>query len=253
GITLGSLIGISSFLQLSRRSTTTTMEEPPSSNNIRKNHHKLMKPYWLFSLCSKLNTDAVIVHSDADAPSLGLYLEAERRTARNNQRRNQCQEIYVPNDFDTIQYSNSLFHGDQVAAVQSPDSLDEEEEATREWEQSNNRFGVKTFLPPTRVMNKYKGDAVSRHINHLNIMNTILYNFNIMNTILYNLIKKRRGGTNSWCPKCGQLDIRLQRFKHTIQEFSSPTVSRDLTDDPSDKAKKMNSNLILDEAIPQKV
>ncbi|MED6131925.1 hypothetical protein PIB30_014637 [Stylosanthes scabra] len=151
GITLGSLIGISSFLQLSRRSTTTTMEEPPSSNNKKKNHHKLMKPYWLFSLCSKLNTDAVIVHSDADAPSLGQYLEAERRAAaaaaRNNQRRNQCQEIYVPNDFDTIQYSNSLFHGDQVAAVQSPDSLDEEEEANREWEQSNNRFGVTIVFP----------------------------------------------------------------------------------------------------------
>ncbi|MED6116973.1 hypothetical protein PIB30_105438 [Stylosanthes scabra] len=82
------------------------MEELPSSNNIRKNHHKLMKPYWLFSLCSKLNTDAVIVHSDADAPSL-----------------------------------------DQVAAVQSPDSLDEEEEATREWEQSNNRLGVTIVFP----------------------------------------------------------------------------------------------------------
>ncbi|KAL1368313.1 hypothetical protein HN51_022468 [Arachis hypogaea] len=150
-ITLGSLIGISSFLTLSRRSATTTMEEPSSSNNKKKNHHKLMKPYWLFSLCSKLNTDAVILHSDADAPSLGQYLEAERRAAAaaatsNNQRRNQCQEMYVPNDFDTIQDSNSLFHGEQVAVL-SPDSMDEEEEANREWEQSNNRFGATIIFP----------------------------------------------------------------------------------------------------------
>ena len=102
------------------------MEEPSKDN---KKNHKL-KP-WLFSLCSRLTTDAVIVH---DAPSLGQYLEAERRAHK----RNQYATIYGPNDFSPIQDSNSLFVGGQVA-VQSPASLDEDDgkEPNRAWEHSN--------------------------------------------------------------------------------------------------------------------
>ena len=69
-----------------------------------------MKP-WLFSLCSNLTTDAVIVK---DVPSLGHYLEAERRTA-STYRRNQGNNIYGPNDFSPVRDTNSLFVGDQVA------------------------------------------------------------------------------------------------------------------------------------------
>ena len=69
-----------------------------------------MKP-WLFSLCSNLNTDAVIVK---DVPSLGHYLEAERR-AVSTDRRNQCNNIYGPDDFSPVQDTNSLFVGGQVA------------------------------------------------------------------------------------------------------------------------------------------
>ncbi|XP_027337117.1 uncharacterized protein At3g17950-like [Abrus precatorius] len=106
-ITLGRLIGISSFLELSRRSTRGRMVEPSKDN---KKNHKL-RP-WLFSLCSKLTTDAVSVN---DAPSLGHYLVAERRAATT---------IYGPNDFSPVHTSNSLFVGGQVA--QSSTSLRED-------------------------------------------------------------------------------------------------------------------------------
>ncbi|KAK7395325.1 hypothetical protein VNO78_15876 [Psophocarpus tetragonolobus] len=104
-ITLGSLIGISSFLELSRRSTRGRMVETSRDN---KRIHKL-KP-WLFSLCSRLSTDAVIGN---DAPSLGHYLEAERRAA-NSHRRSQFPTTYGPNGFSPIQDSTSLLVGSQI-------------------------------------------------------------------------------------------------------------------------------------------
>ncbi|KAK7255865.1 hypothetical protein RIF29_29290 [Crotalaria pallida] len=98
-ITLGSLIGISSFLELSRRSTRGRLAVEPSKDN-RKNHK--LKP-WLFSLCSRLSTDAV---SGKDAPSLGHYLEAERRAA-SAYKRNPCPNTDGPNGFSPIQEPNS--------------------------------------------------------------------------------------------------------------------------------------------------
>ncbi|CAJ1798154.1 unnamed protein product [Sphenostylis stenocarpa] len=104
-ITLGNLIGISNFLELSRRSTRGRMVEPSKDN---KKIHKL-KP-WLFSLCSRLSTDAV---SANDAPSLAHYLEAERRAA-STYRRNQCSTTYGPNGFSPIHDSASLLVGSQT-------------------------------------------------------------------------------------------------------------------------------------------
>nr|KYP43594.1 hypothetical protein KK1_034972 [Cajanus cajan] len=98
--TLGSLFGISSFLELSRRSTRGRIVEPSKDN---KKTHKL-SPSWFFSLCSKLTTDAVIVN---DAPSLGHYLVAERRAHRRNLN-NQCSTIYGPNDFFTKEPNKAL-------------------------------------------------------------------------------------------------------------------------------------------------
>ncbi|TKY66059.1 hypothetical protein E2542_SST08922 [Spatholobus suberectus] len=106
-ITLGSLIGISSLLELSRRSTRGGMVEPSKDN---KKIHKL-KP-WLFSLCSRLSTDAVIGN---DAPSLGHYLEAERRAASTYRRnQNQYPTTYGPNGFSLIQDTTSLLVGNQI-------------------------------------------------------------------------------------------------------------------------------------------
>ncbi|XP_019450507.1 PREDICTED: uncharacterized protein LOC109352768 [Lupinus angustifolius] len=102
-ITLGSIIGISSFLELSRRSTRGRILEPSKDN--RKNHK--LKP-CLFSLCSRLSTDAVSVN---DAPSLGHYLEAERRNA-STYKRNLC-PTYGPNGFSLMEDSNSLISVDK--------------------------------------------------------------------------------------------------------------------------------------------
>ncbi|KAG4924919.1 uncharacterized protein At3g17950-like isoform X1 [Glycine soja] len=124
-ITLGSLIGISSFLELSRRSTRGRMMEPSKDN---KRIHKL-KP-WLFSLCSRLSTDAVIGN---DAPSLGHYLEAERRAA-STYRRNQCPTTYGPNGFSPIQDSTSLLVRSQIDHWPSA-SLGGEHDLNREMEE----------------------------------------------------------------------------------------------------------------------
>ncbi|XWS43709.1 hypothetical protein CRYUN_Cryun16bG0126900 [Craigia yunnanensis] len=92
-ITLGSLIGISSFLELSRRSTRRRTTE---TSRDQKNSYK-SRP-WLFSLCSKLSTDAVDTNK---AQSLGHFLEVER-SAANIYRRNQTPAAYAPGDFSTI-------------------------------------------------------------------------------------------------------------------------------------------------------
>lgn len=90
-ITLGSLMGVSSILELSRRS----MRGRPSENPRGKKNCK-SKP-WLFSLCSKLNTDAVSM-SNNGTPSLGHFLESERRAAT-TYRRNPGPLAYGPDDF----------------------------------------------------------------------------------------------------------------------------------------------------------
>ncbi|KAK7338829.1 hypothetical protein VNO77_19461 [Canavalia gladiata] len=125
-ITLGNLIGVSSFLELSRRSTRGRMAESSKDN---KRIHKL-KP-WLFSLCSRLSTDAV---SGNDAPSLAHYLEAERRAA-STYRRNQCPTTNGPNDFSPIQDSNLLLDGSQVGHHPSALDDDEGEEQNKEMEE----------------------------------------------------------------------------------------------------------------------
>jgi len=56
-------------------------------------YHKL-RP-WLFSLCSRLTTDAVSVNGAA--PTLGSYLVSERK-ASNHRRNNHCSTIYGPNN-----------------------------------------------------------------------------------------------------------------------------------------------------------
>ena len=101
------------------------MVEPSKDN---KRIHKL-KP-WLFSLCSRLSTDAVIGN---DAPSLGHYLEAERRAA-STYRRNQCPTTYGPNGFSPIQDSTSLLVRSQIDHWPSA-SLGGEHDLNREMEE----------------------------------------------------------------------------------------------------------------------
>ncbi|CAK9188190.1 unnamed protein product [Ilex paraguariensis] len=110
-ITLGSLIGISSILELSQRSIRRRTAETFRSK-------KSSKSTWLFSLCSKLRTDAV---SMSNTPSLGHFLGAERK-ASTNYRRNQSQNTHVPDDFSDlvpISESSSLLISGQIASPQS--------------------------------------------------------------------------------------------------------------------------------------
>ncbi|XP_030542605.1 uncharacterized protein LOC115749774 [Rhodamnia argentea] len=91
-ITLGSLIGASSILELPRRSTRIRIAE--SSRDKRSYKSKS----WFFSLCSKLNTDAVTIKG---AQSLGYFLEAERRAAggyRRNHNLALCRPRYLTQD-----------------------------------------------------------------------------------------------------------------------------------------------------------
>ncbi|WJX43208.1 hypothetical protein P8452_30343 [Trifolium repens] len=128
-ITLGSLLGISSLLELSRRSTRR--REIGLLKENRKNNK--LKP-WLFSLCTKLTTDAVSANH-VHVPSLGQYLVAERR-ARSNFRRSQRTFIHGHNACSPVQESNSPFVGGQVALSGR--------EANRALQQNN---GYGTLIP----------------------------------------------------------------------------------------------------------
>ncbi|WCJ28292.1 hypothetical protein M5689_009994 [Euphorbia peplus] len=111
-ITLGSLIGVSSILELSRRSTRrrTAQESLRDEKNCKSR-------FWLFSLCSKLSTDAVKTEQEtrAPAPSLGHFLQAERRAIRTSPNH----FLYGPNDFSPVvplsSHLNPLFVGDEIA------------------------------------------------------------------------------------------------------------------------------------------
>lgn len=139
-ITLGSLIGVSNILELSRRSTR---RRPTDTLRDQKNY----KPRpWLFSLCSKLTTDAVNTNN---MPSLGHFLEAERRAA-SICRRNHSPAIYGPNDFSPVlpvTNPNPLFVGDRVAPHASPSlSADGERRSNRELLEHGDGYGAPLLL-----------------------------------------------------------------------------------------------------------
>ncbi|KAF7845508.1 uncharacterized protein G2W53_002413 [Senna tora] len=147
-ITLGNMIGISSILELSGRSNRGRMVEPFKDS---KKNHKLLKPCF-FSLCSKLTTDAVItMHDHHNAPSLGHYLEEERRAASaSNCTRNKFSSSDGPyNDFSPIRDSNSLFVEGRVVAPQCAASMEEEggEPNRALLEQSNDGYERPTVFP----------------------------------------------------------------------------------------------------------
>ncbi|KAL6138718.1 hypothetical protein ACLB2K_063997 [Fragaria x ananassa] len=115
GITLGSLIGVSSIFDLSRRSSMgrRTIEASKGKKNSKTKH-------WLLSLCSKLTPEDVDV---SNTPSLGHFLEAERRGSASTDRRNPRPTEYGPDDFSPavpVSEANGLFVDGVVAAAQPP-------------------------------------------------------------------------------------------------------------------------------------
>ncbi|XP_050940168.1 uncharacterized protein LOC103486392 isoform X2 [Cucumis melo] len=94
-ITLGSLIGVSSILELSRRST--------KGNKVE------------------------ILEDKKNSPSLQHSLEAERKATRN--RRNHSSTLYGPNDYSLVppvSGANSLFSSDRVDPVSFAQAGEEE-------------------------------------------------------------------------------------------------------------------------------
>lgn len=113
-ITLGSLIGVSNILELSRRSIRGRKTE----NTRDKRSNPRSRP-WFFSLCSRESIDADSV--DDNGPSLGHFLAEERRAA-DEYRRSQNVIMYGPDDLalaEAAQEPNSLFINGCVAPPQS--------------------------------------------------------------------------------------------------------------------------------------
>ncbi|WOG96657.1 hypothetical protein DCAR_0415993 [Daucus carota subsp. sativus] len=131
-ISLGSLIGASSIVGLSRRSA-----KGRASETFRDKKQYKPKP-WLFSICSKLTTDAVTTNR---TPSLGHFLEVERRTA-NIYKRNQSLITYCPGDFSYTS-SNPSFHSGYVDPPNRPSpwtSSDDERSNAGLFEDSANEY-----------------------------------------------------------------------------------------------------------------
>ncbi|KAJ4978275.1 hypothetical protein NE237_009055 [Protea cynaroides] len=110
-ITLGSLIGLSSILELPGRSGGGRRTE---ALRIKKG---CRSKTWLFSLCSRADdsSDGVI-----NPPSLGHFLEEERRAA-NDYRRNQRPIAYEAEEFAqerTASEPTSLFVDSHIAPPQ---------------------------------------------------------------------------------------------------------------------------------------
>lgn len=110
-ITLGSLIGVSSILELSRRSIRGRKSEPSkekktnNNNNNKSNKSRI----WCFSLCPSNTTDAEIPQN---APSLGHFLAVERKAANECRRSQLSPTMYGPDELALAQpvtEPNSLF------------------------------------------------------------------------------------------------------------------------------------------------
>ncbi|XP_026413589.1 uncharacterized protein At3g17950-like isoform X1 [Papaver somniferum] len=113
-ITLGSLIGVSSILEFSRRSIRGRRAESIRSKK------KIKSKTWLFSLCSKPSD--TYVENVTSPPSLGQFLQVERKAA-NNCRRNQRPRNYEHGEFvqpdQMVSESNPLFVNGVVAPPRS--------------------------------------------------------------------------------------------------------------------------------------
>ncbi|XP_010252130.1 PREDICTED: uncharacterized protein At3g17950-like [Nelumbo nucifera] len=117
-ITLGSLIGISNILELSRRSVRGRRAEV-----LRGKKNYRSKMIWLFSLCTKDNADDV--DNMNNGPSLGHFLEVERRASSGYRRNHGSPGFYEPEEFGqqsmnaSDDSSNPLFINGRVAPPRS--------------------------------------------------------------------------------------------------------------------------------------
>ncbi|XWS71696.1 hypothetical protein CRYUN_Cryun03dG0160900 [Craigia yunnanensis] len=145
-ITLGSLIGVSSILELSKTSVRGRKAETTREKRSNNNRSKV----WLFSLCSRDDTDAENVNAN-NAPSLGHFLEVERRAASQYRRNHSPTTVYGPDEFALSQPNlepNSLFVNGCVAPPQTSSCYDSDAENRKNAGLGNdgNSYGVPVLL-----------------------------------------------------------------------------------------------------------
>ncbi|XP_061958390.1 uncharacterized protein At3g17950-like isoform X2 [Populus nigra] len=120
-ITLGSLIGVSNILELSRKSTRARKVE------VVEDKKSCKSKTWIFSLCSRDTTDAEVVNN---TPSLGHFLAVERRASSEYRRNHDL--IHGPHDelelAQPVTEPNSLFVNGHVAPPRPSQSCSAEAE-----------------------------------------------------------------------------------------------------------------------------
>ncbi|KAI4334518.1 hypothetical protein L6164_019201 [Bauhinia variegata] len=142
--TFGNLIGVSTILELSRRSIRGVKTQV--LNNKKGNKCSSKYRTWLFCLCSSSTADADADQNDKNPPSLGHFLAVEREAANQN-RRNQSLPFYVPDEFglpQTIAEPNSLFVNGTNAIALAPPRLSNEK---GESEQNNGLCSMAELFP----------------------------------------------------------------------------------------------------------
>ncbi|GKV08129.1 hypothetical protein SLEP1_g19805 [Rubroshorea leprosula] len=151
--TLGSLIGVSSIVELSRRSIrgrkAESSKEKKNTNTTTTTSNK--SKFWLLSLCSRDSTDAEIADMN-NPPSLGHFLAVERRAANECGRNHTSSPIIFGPDELALTLPatepNSLFINGCVAPPQSsschaPDSESRKKNTTgMENSKEPNSYGV---------------------------------------------------------------------------------------------------------------
>ncbi|XVF46515.1 hypothetical protein PTKIN_Ptkin03bG0033200 [Pterospermum kingtungense] len=139
-ITLGSLIGVSSILELSKRSVRG--RKPETTREKRSNNNNNRSRVWLFSLCSRDNTDAENVNDANNAPSLGHFLAVERRAA------NQCRRNHT-----SPSHTTTVYGPDELALQAQPPNSE-----------SNSLF-VNGCVAPPQISSCYGSDAAENQRN----------------------------------------------------------------------------------------
>ncbi|XAR60580.1 hypothetical protein NMG60_11034012 [Bertholletia excelsa] len=128
-ITLGSLMGVSSVVDLPRRTSMRGRRPqlpPPAKKTCRSKT-------WCLSLCPRGATDAESVN-DVVAPSLGHFLAVERRAATEHRMAHDGPFIYGPDELALAQPDsepNSLFVEGRVAPPRASPQFGSEFRGTR--------------------------------------------------------------------------------------------------------------------------
>ncbi|XP_059430590.1 uncharacterized protein At3g17950-like [Corylus avellana] len=120
-ITLGSLIGVSSILEFSRRSIRGRKTEPSKDKKSTKSR------IWFFSLCLRDSSSTDDARRGNNASSLGHFLAVERRAADDYRRNLENPSVIGPDELALAQpfaEPNSLFVDGRVAPPQTGSDME---------------------------------------------------------------------------------------------------------------------------------